>query len=121
MADETRKPLTIAASAMNRTAFDFIGRNAGIENNCLLLENALVLDYDDRRILKRLVPLQLPLGTAEIMQKPSITRIPLEGIAYTVDLPPEGDDWLHLEYERVFAECKDWVENFEKVFGPRDA
>lgn len=121
MTDENKKPLSVAVSAMNRAGLDFIGRFAGIEDNCLLLENALVLDYDEKHILRRLVPVHLPLGTAELMEKPSVTRIPLEGIAYTVDLPPEGDDWLHLEYERVFADCKDWVENFEKVFGPKDA
>lgn len=121
MVENSKKPLTIAVSAMNRMAFDFTGRFSGIENNCLLLEGALVLDYDERHILKRLVPVHLPLGTAEVMTRPSVTRIPFDCIAYTVDLPPDGDDWLHLEYERVFSECRDWVENFEKVFGAKDA
>lgn len=94
--------LVIAMSAMNRSAFDFIGRFIGYENNCLMLANPLTLDYEDNRVLRRLAPLHLPLGMADVAGSRSIIGLPLDSIAYFVGLPKEGSDWMHREYDAFF-------------------
>lgn len=95
--------LIIAMSAMNRSAFDFIGKYLGFENGCLILENPLVLDYDDGRVLKRLAPLHLPYGMVEINRQRNVLSLPLDSMAYYVALPEDGLDWMHAEYEKFFA------------------
>lgn len=95
--------LVVAMSAMNRSAFDFIGKYMGFENGCLILENPLVLDYDDGRVLKRLAPLHLPYGMVDIIKQKNVLSLPLDSMAYYVALPENGIDWMHTEYERFFA------------------
>lgn len=95
--------LVIAMSAMNRTGFDFVGQYEGFENGCLVLANPLVMDYDERRVLKRLAPLHLPFGTVDITDQKNILAIPLEGLAYYVAVSAKGDDWMHSEYEKVLS------------------
>lgn len=96
--------LVIAMSAMNRSAFDFIGRYMGFEDGCLILENPLVLDYDDGRVVKRLAPLHLPYGMVEIVKQKNVLSLPLDSMAYYVSLPEKGLDWMHTEYERFFTD-----------------
>lgn len=95
--------LIMAMSAMNRTGFDFVGRYEDLENGCLVLANPLVMEYDDKRVLRRLAPLHLPFGTVDITSQKNILAIPLEGLAYFVAVPAEGSDWMHTEYAAVFS------------------
>ena len=98
-----RGDLVVAMSAMNRAGFDFVGRYAGIEDGCLALENPLVLEYDEKRVLQRLAPLHLPFGTVDTVGQRNVLGLPLEGIAYFVAVPAQGRDWMHQEYEAVFS------------------
>ena len=96
--------LIIAMSAMNRSAFDFVGKYLGFENGCLILENPLTLEYDENRVLKKLGPIHLPYGTVDIISQRNVMALPLESIAYYVGLPEKGLDWMHEEYDKVFVE-----------------
>lgn len=95
--------LVMAMSAMNRTGFDFVGRYEGLEDGCLFLANPLVMEFDDKRLLQRLVPLHLPFGTVDVVSRKNILAVPLEGLAYFVSVPAEGNDWMHTEYESAFS------------------
>lgn len=95
--------IVICMSSMGRTSFDFVGRIADFTNEYIKLVDALALVYNDMRRLESLAPLHLPLGSVDVMSG-SALYLPREGIAYIVELPKEGEDWIHSEYQKFWKE-----------------
>lgn len=91
--------LVIVMSAMNRTGFDFVGKFAGVADNCILLENALVIDYGEGYKLQRLAPLHLPAGAVDILEGESVLAYPLDGVGYAVSAKK---GWIRDRYEEFF-------------------